>query len=64
MLWGCEGKELWREPIEVTHIYSLEPLVSVADISRRLWMRQKNTYSSRLKSLSPHNPSSFAFHTP
>ena len=33
MLWGCKGKELRGEPVEVTHIYPFESLVPVAKIS-------------------------------
>lgn len=33
MLWGCKGKELGGEPVEVAHIYPLESLVSVTIFS-------------------------------
>lgn len=33
MLWGCKGKELRGDPIEVAHIYPLESLVPVTTVS-------------------------------
>lgn len=64
MLWGCKGKEFRGEPIEVTHVDPFKSLVPIAEISNGHCLDQSITHSSRLKSLNPHNPSSFAFHTP
>lgn len=39
MLWRCKGKELRREPVEVTHIYPFESLVPIARVSVAFWIK-------------------------
>ena len=64
MLRGCERDKVWCEPIEISLVYSLIPLVP-ADMSANCFRQQISfTYSSSLKSLKPTKPSSLAFHTP
>lgn len=60
-----KGKEVGRDPIEVTHIHPFEFLVSAHGVSKRLAEEgREDTYSSRPNSRRFTIPFSLAFHTP
>lgn len=60
-----KGKEIGRDPIEITHIHPFEFLVSARGVSK--WLAEEgreDTYSSRPNSRRFTIPFSLAFHTP
>jgi hypothetical protein len=68
VLRGGESKEVGGDPVEVTHVNSFKLLISAfhcqhqeCDVENK---QRVKSYSSRLKSRSPHRPCSLAFQTP